>query len=199
MNLEDYRIAFIVAGLIGVLLFASPTLSLVVHLPGGEKFSELWVLGPGLMAEDYPFNVKADESYLVYLGVGNHMGSSTYYVVYVKFGNETDALPNDTAAMPSPLPPLYEYRLFLRDNENWTAPLDFSFSDVTFSNDTCTVKALTMNNVTFNVNSSTVWDMESQGYFYQLFTELWAYNADSNTVTYNNRFVSLWLNQTSVT
>ncbi len=199
MKLESYRVAFTVAGLIGVLLFASPTLSLVVHLPSGEKFSGVWILGPNLMAEGYPFNVTADKSYLLYLGVDNHMGSSTYYVVYVKLGNETDALPNDTAAAPSPLPPLYEYRLFLRDNENWTAPLNFSFSGVTFSNDTCTVKALTMNNVTFNVNSSTTWDMASKGYFYQLFTELWAYTADSNNVTFNSRFVSLWLNQTSVT
>jgi hypothetical protein len=196
---EDYRVAFMVAGLIGVLLFASPTLSLVAHLPSGEKFSEVWVLGPGLMAEDYPFNVRADESYLVYLGVGNHMGSSTYYVVYVKFGNETDALPKDTMVAPNPLPPLYEYRLFVRDNENWTAPLNFSFSGVTFSNDTCTIKALTMNNVTFDVNSSTVWNMESQGFFYRLFTELWVCTADSDTVIYNSRFVSLTLNQTSVT
>jgi hypothetical protein len=199
LRLEDYRVAFMVAGLIGVLLFASPTLSLVVHLPGGEKFSELYVLGPNLTAEDYPFNVTAGESYLVNLGVGNYMGSSTYYVVYVKLGNEIDALPNDTTAAPSPLPPLYGYRLFLRDNENWTAALNFSFSGVTFSNDTCTVKALTMNNVTFNVNSSTTWDMENRGYFYRLFTELWVYNADSNTVSYNSRFVSLWLNQTSAT
>lgn len=70
---------------------------------------------------------------------------------------------------------------------------------ISSARDTCTVKGLTMNNVTFNVNSSTVWNVESQGYFYQLFTELWAYNADSNTVIYNNRFLSLWLNQTSAT
>lgn len=199
MKLENYRVAFIALGLIGILAFASPTLSLVVHLPSGEKFSELWVLGPGQMAQDYPFNVTADQNYLVYLDVGNHMGSSTYYVVYVKFGNETDALPNDTLGTPSPLSPLYEYRLFLQDNENWTAPLNFSFSGVTFSNDTCAVKALTMNNVSFNVNSSTTWDNENQGYFYKLFIELWVYNADSNTVIYNSRFLSLWLNQTSTT
>jgi uncharacterized membrane protein len=199
LRAEDYRVVFIVMGLIGVLLFAFPTLSLAVHLPGGEKFSELWVLGPGLMAEDYPFNVKADENYLVYLGVGNHIGSSAYYVVYVKFGNQTDALPNDTDAAPSPLLPLYEYRLILHDNENWTAPLNFSFSGVTFSGNTSTVKALTMNNVTFDVESSSLWNEESQGCFYRLFAELWVCDVDSNAVLYSNRFVSLTLNQTLVT
>ncbi|MCK4474460.1 DUF1616 domain-containing protein, partial [Candidatus Bathyarchaeota archaeon] len=78
MKLEDCKVLFSVVGLAGVLLLASPTFSLVWHLPGGEKFSELWVLGPGHMAEDYPFNVRANESYSVYVGVGNHMGSSAY-------------------------------------------------------------------------------------------------------------------------
>ncbi|HVP16097.1 MAG TPA: DUF1616 domain-containing protein [candidate division Zixibacteria bacterium] len=82
MKLEDWKVVFAVVGLAGVLLFASLTLSLVLHLPGGEVFSELWVLGPAQMAEDYPFNVGANVSYSVYVGVGNHVGSSTYYAVY---------------------------------------------------------------------------------------------------------------------
>jgi uncharacterized membrane protein len=36
-------------------------------LPLREEFSELWILGPEHIAENYPFNVKAKESYLVYI------------------------------------------------------------------------------------------------------------------------------------
>ena len=59
LSLEDHKVMFIVAGFIGILLCASPALSLVLHLPMGEKFSELWVLGPEHMAENYATNIRA--------------------------------------------------------------------------------------------------------------------------------------------
>jgi len=197
LKLSDYKAAFVVVGLAGVLLLASPTLSLVWHLPSsGEKFSELWVLGPNHTAEDYPFNVKAHESYLVYVGVGNHMGSSAYYVVYVKFRNQTEPLPNATAGTPSPLPPLYEYHVFLRDGEPWEAPLTFSFSGVSFFENKCFVKSLTVNDVHFGVDELASWDRENNGYYCHVFVELWMYNSGSRSFEFHNRFVGLWLNMT---
>ena len=196
MKIEDYKVVFASVGLIGVLLFASPTLGLVLRLPSGEKFSELWVLGPGHMAEDYPFNVKAGEDYLVYVGVGNHMGSSAYYVVYVKFRNQTESLSNATAGTPSPLPPLFEFRLFIEDGKSWETPLRFSFSNVSFSENRSFVGSLMINGVTFNVDKSASWDVENNGYYYQLFMELWIYNVESSDFEFHNRFVGLWLNMT---
>jgi hypothetical protein len=196
LKIDDYKLVFMSVGLIGILLFASPMLSLVLHLPGGERFSELWILGPGHMAEDYPFNVEVNVNYLVYVGVGNRMGSSAYYVVYVKFRNQNELLPNATAATPSPLPPLYEYRVFLEDGKTWEAPLTFSFSDVYFSENKSFVRSLMTNGVTFNVDKSASWDVENNGYYYQLFMELWIYNAESRAFEFHNRFVGLWLNMT---
>ena len=46
MQLKNARIIFITIGLIGVLLFASPTIALLVKPPAGEEFSELYILGP---------------------------------------------------------------------------------------------------------------------------------------------------------
>jgi hypothetical protein len=182
--------------LVCVLLFASPTLSQTWHLPGGESFSELWVLGPEQMAGNYPFNVKANESYLVYVGVGNHMGSSVYYVVFVKFRNETEALPNATDGTPSPLPQLYEYHVFLQDGGNWTAPLTFSFSGITFIGNQSMVKGLRINDGAYNIDKVTSWDTENKGYYYQLFIELWIFNEESNVLQFHNRFVGIWLNMT---
>jgi hypothetical protein len=195
MKLEDCKVVFAAVGLIGVLILASPTLGLVLHLPGGEKFSELWVLGPGHMAEDYPFNVRENESYLVYVGVGNHMGSSTYYVVYVKFRNETEPLPNATAGTPSPLEPLYEYRIFLEDGKSWEAPLNFSFSGVFFFERWSRVRTVRINDVAFGVNKLALWDVNNTGYYYQLFVELWIYNVGFE-LQFHNRFVDRWLNMT---
>ena len=194
MNLEDYRTVFVVSGLILILVASAPTLSLVLPFSGGgEHFSELWILGPNHMAEDYPFNVRAGESYLVHVGVGNHMGSSIYYNVTVKFRNQTEDLPNATAGTPSPLRPLYEYHIFLEGGESWEAPLTFSLVG-----NQSLIRSLMINNVEFAVNKTAFWDGENNGYYYQVFVELWIYNVEANTFEFHNRFVGIWLNMTGV-
>ena len=96
MKLEGYKLIFIAVGLIGVLLIATPAIADAIHLPGGEQFSELYLLGPNQMAANYPSNIVVGQNYSVYVGVGNQLGSSAYYVLYVKLGNQTDQLPNNT-------------------------------------------------------------------------------------------------------
>jgi hypothetical protein len=196
MNLEDYRVVFSAVGLIGVLLFTSPALSLVVHLPGPEKFSELYILGPGHMASDYPLDVSADESYMVYLGVGDHLGSSAYYGVIAKFRNQSEPLPNSTSGVASPLESLYEYRAFLEDGKSWEAPLTFSFLDVRFSENQSLIEGMMINGVEFNVDKAASWDVNGTGYYYQIFFELWLYDAKADLMQFHNRFVDLWLNMT---
>ena len=53
IHLDNYRIIFLAVGLIGVLLFASPTIGLLVKPPSGQHFSELYVLGPNHNAGRY--------------------------------------------------------------------------------------------------------------------------------------------------
>jgi len=193
VNLEDYRVVFAVSGLILILVASAPTLSLVLPFSGGECFSELWILGPNHMAEDYPFNVVNDTVYNVFLGIGNHMGSSAYYMVYVKFRNQSEPLPNATAGTHSPLNATAEYRIFLQGGESWEAPLTFSF----LGNQSL-IQSLIVNNVEFAVNETALWDGENNGYYYQLFLELWIYDAESDAFQYHNRFVGIWLNMTGV-
>jgi len=194
MSFEGLKLSYMLSCFVLGLIVLSPTLVMVITLPGGERFSELWILGPGHMAEDYPFDVRAGESYSVYVGVGNHMGSSSYYVVYVKFRNQSEALPNATAGTPSPLSPLYEYRVFLEDGESWEGPLNFSFSGVLLSGNQYLVERLRINGVVFTVDKLASWDGENNGYFYQLFIELWIYSADLDEFQFHNRFVGVWLN-----
>ena len=197
MKLGDYKAIFVVAGLTGVLLCAYPTLALILRMPTGETFSKLWILGPGHMAEDYPFNVKSDETYNVFLGIGNHMGVLSHYVAYVKFRNQTEPLPDSTTAIPSPLTPLYEYPVTLQDGKSFEEPLTFSFSNVTWSENRCFVRALTINDVTFTVDKSASWNINETGYYYQLFIELWIYDVGAEVLRFDSRFVGLWLNMTS--
>lgn len=195
-NLNEYKRVFYVVALIGIIACFVPNATMLVSWPAGEKFSELYVLGPDHMAESYPFSVYACGNYLAYLGVGNHMGSSMYYGVEVKFRNASDLLPDNT--VPSSLPVLYEYRVFLSDSQVWEGNLTFSFSDVVFDgNKSCSVGEVRVNNIGFQLGKIAVWDNENSGFYFQFFAELWLFNETENSFSYNGRYVSLWLNMAS--
>jgi uncharacterized membrane protein len=195
MKLEGYKLVFVAIGFIGILLIASPTLADLIHAPTEEKYSELYLLGSEKSAANYPFNIAVAQNNSIYVGVRNHLGSSGYYVLYVKFGNETDLLP--TREKPSSLSPLYEYRVSIQDNLNWESSLTFSVSSASISGNKAQINTLQINGVAFNVDKHVMWDSNSTTFKYQLFFELWLYNSSSKTVLYNDRFVNLQLNLTS--
>jgi uncharacterized membrane protein len=196
MKLEGYKLVFVAVGLIGVLLIASPALGGVIRLPGGEQFSELYLLGPDHMAENYPFNIVAGQNYSVYVDVGNQLGSSATYVLYVKLSNQTDQMPNATLGTPSILQPLYEYRFSIQDSVNWESLLTFSVSNASISGNNSQINTLQINSVTFNVDKPAMWDSNSTTFKYQLLFELWIYNVQAGSVEFNNRYVDLQLNVT---
>jgi hypothetical protein len=196
MKLEEYKLVFAAVGLIGIILLATPALGAIISLPNGEQFSEIYVLGPEHLAQNYPSNIAVGQNYSVYVGVGNHLGASAYYVLYAKFQNVTDLLPNATTETPSPALPLYEYRFSVPDGTSWESPLTFSVSNATISPNQSLVKTVMINGFKFNVNSQVVWDLNSTTFSYRLVFELWLYNTTSNSVQFNNRFVNLQLNLT---
>ena len=181
MKLGDYKLIFIAAGLIGALLIASPAIAGAIHLPSGEQFSELYLLGPNQMAQNYPSNIAVGQNYSVYVNVGNHLGSSAYYIIYVKLGNQTDQIPNSTLGTPSPLAPLYEYRFSVQDSQNWTSLLSFSVSKAAIQATNSQINTLKINDVTLNVEKPAIWNSNSTTFTYRLFFELWIYN-DSNRI-----------------
>jgi len=196
LRLEDYKILFIIASLTGTLLFASPSLELVIHLPSEEAFSELWVLGSNRTTEDYPFNVKTGEVYKIFIEVANHMGSSSYYIIKAKFRNQTDPLPDSSVGAPSSLPELYKYYVILQNGEEWETQLTFSFSNISKVENRCNVGILKINDVRLIIDKPAIWNINYTGYYYQLFFELWIFNAEIEDFQFHNRFVGIWLNVT---
>ncbi len=196
LTLEDFGTIFLLVSFLGSLAFSYPAWVYALPLRSGERFSELYILGSGHMAEDYPFNVKAGETYRIYLGIGNHMGSSAYYCLQVKLRNQTEPLPNSTMSQPSPLPSLYEYRIFLSDGGVWETMFSFSFNDLSFLGNTCSVESLRVDSLDFSISKTASWNLENKGYYLELFFELWIYDPESNGFSYHNRFVGLWLNMT---
>lgn len=197
MHIEEYRTLFVVGSLVLMLVAVAPTLSLFISVPSGsERFSELWLLGPAHTAENYPFDVSVNEEYRLFVSVGNHLGSSSYYMVYVKFRNQTQQLPNSTTSEPSPLPPLCEFRFVLSGGKVWEAPLTFTIENVLFQQNSSLVQEISINDMIFPVNCTSTWDSDKNGFYYQMFFELWLYNMTSSSFQYHNRFVGLWLNMT---
>lgn len=198
MNLEEYRTLFIVATLGLTLIIAAHALSVIAPIQSSsEEVSEIWLLAPTHVAEDYPFNVGVDEESNVFVGVGNHMCCSKYYKICVKFRNPTQSLPNASASEPSILLALYEFRFLVADGETWESPLVFKVLSASVEGDTMFVSSISINHLVFSVDNFSKWDSKNKGFYYQLFCELWLYDMKSQSFQYNNRFVGIWLNVTN--
>jgi len=118
-------------------------------------------------------------------------------MVYVKFRNQTQPLPDVSDSKPSSLSPLYEFQFFVADGETWESLLVFKILDVSLQGDSMLVGNVSINGVAFSVNSLSIWDSENNGFYYQLFFELWLYNnMASQSFQYHDRFVGIWLNAT---
>ena len=197
MNLGDAKLVYAFSCIVLSLIILSPTLAMVIPSPSGERFSELWLLGSDHMLAYYPFNVSAGETYKVYLGINNQMGNLSYYRVNVKLRNESEPLPNSTMGLPSPLEPIFEYNVFLRNNETWEREVLFSFAAVSFEGDVCRVSKVLIGEHAVDVSKIAVWNETSNAFYYELFFELWIYDPAGSGFQFHNRDVGFWLNMSS--
>jgi hypothetical protein len=58
------------------------------------------------------------------------------------------------------------------------------------------VNRLLVNDIVFPLGTQAKYDSENSGFYFQLLLELWLYNQTSQSFSFNNRFVRLWLNMT---
>jgi uncharacterized membrane protein len=196
LNIDDFRKIFFVCSIFLLFFAILPIFQLVFPFYVEEAFSEISILGSNQMAEDYPFNIISNQEERVFIQVNNHMNKSVYYQVLIKFRNQTQSFPQDSN--PSLLDPLYEYRFFLLDGETWEEEVNFDFLEIEFVNDYVQVNRLLLNNIVLDLNSSSVWDSTNNGFYFQLFFELWSFDPDLYDFAFYDRgFVGLWLNMTS--
>ena len=200
MRVEEYGVFFVVVVGILALVVASPALSRLLVYPRTEFFTEFWILGPDRMAEDYPFNISSDEEYKVFLGVGNRLGYCCYYLVEVKFRNESMSAPDSFNRTPSSLRSLFNVSAFVADESVWEIPLTFSFGyGVNESSLKVRFDSLVLNDVELDLSDYMVaWNSTKNGFFGFLFFELWIYNEAIDGFMYHERFLRLMLNMTSV-
>jgi len=195
INLSEFKIIFVAIGLVGVLLIASPAIASFVQLPGGERFSELYILGPQHTASGYPSALKVGEpTPTLFVGVTNDMGSSQLYSLSFKLANRTDPLPDQTIGSPSPIQQLFNYRMALVDNATKEYPVRLEITNASHSTNQATLNSLEVNGMSFNINKpSLISNDTSRAFYYRFIVELWIYNSETQLFEYNNRFVYLQL------
>lgn len=197
MKLENYRLFFIAAGIIGLLLVASPTLPELIQAPASEQFSELYLLDSNHTTDNYPYNIALRQNYSVYIGVGNHLNVPAYYVLYLKLLNRSDQLPNTQNGTSSPAKVLYEYNLAINENQTWENLLTFSISQGSVNNSQAMINNLIINDTVIEVDKTALWDSSLLSYPYKMILELWIYNTQQDIIQYNNRYVYLNFNFSS--
>jgi len=197
MNLSAYRNIFAATTLVLILLAISPLyLQSFTFLNRTKPFSEIWILGPTHMAEKYALNVSVNQSNTLFLSVRNHMGFSAYYILYIKFRNQSQLLPSLSSSNPSPLLPIHQPNVFLANNEAWEEVLDFKVLDASRRGDYLFLSNISINGAIVAVDRFSMWDQEYKGFYYQLFFELWMYNTTSLGFQYLNQYVGIWFNVT---
>jgi hypothetical protein len=200
LRLQQYKVLFFVVVAVVALLVASPALQRLLVYPQTDFFTELWLLGPGHTGENYPFNITRGENYSVYLGISNHLGECGYYMVEVKFRNETMSAPDSINGTASSLPSLYNMTVFVPDKQTWEQRLTFSF-DYGFDANMSRVefKSLTLNGATLNLDGLTSeWNATTSRFYGNLIFELWIYNSSTTHFVYHERYVDLKLNMTAI-
>jgi uncharacterized membrane protein len=193
VNFKKLRNVYVFSCIGLCLIFLSPTLAIIIPVPEGQEFSELWILGPTHIMGDYPFNVSIGSNYHVFLGVGNQMGRLEYYLVKVKLRNQSESMPDSSLGVPSELPATYEYQLFLRDNSTWETEFTFSLRDVSSKGSVGRISTIVINGYALSVDKVATQDESDGGFYYELFFELWIYNATISDFQFHNRYAGFWV------
>jgi len=203
MNLSEYKVLFIVVTAVVALFVASPALSKLLVYPRTEFFSEMWLLNSNHTAEGYPHNITRGTNYDVFLGIGNQLGYCAYYVVEVKFRNETQSAPSSFGPIenrtPSSMPSLFNISAFVADEQDWELPVTFSFDyGVSLDKSSLVFHNLTLNNQVLSLEGYVTARNVTRSIFYSnLVFELWVYDADATALSYHGRFVDLKFNMTA--
>jgi len=195
MPLQNYKTTILIFFCCIALLVSSPAIQQCLVYPQTDALTEFWLLGPNHDAA-YPTNVTADKTTRIYLDVSNHLGICGYYVVQLKFRNQTQSGPDSFNQTGSKLPSLGNFTLFVADNSVIELPLDISFQYKVnpHISTRLEIQGITVNGFLLPVDSMSIaWDMGRGGFYGNLFFELWLQNSTTNTLQYHQRYTSLWL------
>ena len=203
MNLLKVKAVLVVLTAVLALIVASPALLRVLASPQTDFYTELWLLDSAHSANNYPSNILQGSSYTMYLDIANHLGYCGYYVIEVKLRNDVMHYPGSFNHTPVNLPSLYNLTAFVPNKSTWELPITFSFTysftyNVNYTNSQINFNEMTLNGAILNLKgySTTPRSHAPNGFFGNIYFELWLYNYTTGELQYNDRYVNLPLNMT---
>ena len=114
--------------LIAVVAAVGLTVLLTQLPPREDPFSEFYLLGNDGIAEDYLYDLRAGRGEPVIIGVTNHEGVATSYVVEVWAARETIVAPTNKTQVNS-MTQIGTVRVELLDGQTYEQPYQVSVSD----------------------------------------------------------------------
>jgi uncharacterized membrane protein len=100
------------------------TIFVIVVPKEGEKFTEFFILGENMKAADYPSKVFVENSYPLYIGVGNHEYRNVTYTIETYLLNMTFHPENNTSTI-SRMSLLDSFNISIPHNETSTQQYTF--------------------------------------------------------------------------
>ena len=182
MNLDDWRLVFISACLVLVLLICTPFVIETLKVRQEQCFM-LAILGEEGKAEQYyPSDdpeISMGETVHWTMYLHNQMGEVQYVAVKVKLLNSTMKNPDYTSYNPSPEPAVYEIRHVLMNNETWLYPLNWNLINAELNFVKTSIKSMMINEDPLQINVESI-----NGYNFRIVLELWVYDETSNQFNY---------------
>ena len=191
MAAQQYSALLLVVIAVSALLVASPAIQQFIVAPPTTPLTELSLFGSYNNAT-YPFNVTAGQTYPLYIDVKNHLGSCTYYLIEVKFRNQTQSGPDTLSLTSSALLSLANFYFSVANNQVFELPIKvaFQYNVDTTNPDQLDMQTLMLNGYSLHLSSTTIaWDPTIPGFYGNIFFELWIFNNTANAFQYNQRYV----------
>jgi len=192
-NGKDIEAGFFIVTLLGSLIFAWPVIETYMPSIPGDKYTELFLLGPTHEAENYPNEIHAGEQYRLYLNVVNHRAALSYYKLQIKIRSIIEPPPNPIEGIESNLAAITELPIILSPEGKWEEAITLTFPEIRQVNDTILIPNANIGSNIFYLNKTLSGENET-GIGLGLFFELWLLDEATSEFHFDNRFVELWLN-----
>lgn len=191
MNLRKYVVLLLIVVATLALFIVSPIVSQLFATTETDHFTEFSLLGPNHDTKTYPYSIKSGQAFTLYLNIDNHLGSQGYYLIRIKFRDQTDSAPNSFDKTSSSMPSLMDIPAVVNNDESLETALKIAL----IYSSPSTLSGMNINGSLVSGRSISIANSTS-GYFGNLFFELWLYNNSTSTFEYNQRYVGIWLKLT---
>jgi len=167
----------------GALIFVSIYILSSLWPKYEERFIAMGILGKNMKAEDYysgnDSRIKVGDKIQWYIYLYNHWDKTQNISILIKVLNSTMPAPDDLRDEPSPIPPIWEIRLILDENETKIVPFFWYIKDVEIQENMTIIKELVINDNPVSLN---IYGENTTRF--RLIFELWILNEETGKYEY---------------